>query len=212
LFDESAAAGLISERFTGRELAAFQSCALPAMQADYFRYCAVLALGGIYSDVDFSCARPLDWLLDGPQLGRLFLTARASRLLMNGFFAFSRPGNPFLRLTLEVATKLIELRTDRKVGMVTGPGMFTAAFELCKAGSTGAFLDAVHERRPALLRWADAICGAADPIVGSAAAALDHIVVDSFACLDATIHEPAAPLPYTHGKHGWRSTNMQFFR
>lgn len=38
---------------------AFRSCAVPAMQADYFRYCAALALGGICVDADFRCLQPL---------------------------------------------------------------------------------------------------------------------------------------------------------
>ncbi|HSN78450.1 MAG TPA: DNA topoisomerase, partial [Anaerolineae bacterium] len=34
-------------------------CAIPAMQADYFRYCAALADGGVWADVDLRCQRAL---------------------------------------------------------------------------------------------------------------------------------------------------------
>src|SRR5690348_1645791 len=60
VFSEAKAEEFIAEHFEAREVAAFRSCAVPAMQADYFRYCAALALGGIYSDVSFYCRCPLE--------------------------------------------------------------------------------------------------------------------------------------------------------
>jgi mannosyltransferase OCH1-like enzyme len=45
LFDEPTAAAFISSSFSARHKRAFERCYHPAMQADYFRLCYVLAEG-----------------------------------------------------------------------------------------------------------------------------------------------------------------------
>lgn len=62
VFDERSAEALIGEHFGSRQLNAFRSCAVPAMQSDYFRCCAALKLGGVYCDAYCQCIanmRPL---------------------------------------------------------------------------------------------------------------------------------------------------------
>lgn len=122
VYDKGQAERFIAGRFGARELAAFRACAVPAMQADYFRYCAGFALGGIYADADFECLRPLRPLLEGTADGALFF-GRGERLLgerrvprvWNGFFAFTEPGHPLLELTLEIATTNIESRLAERL-------------------------------------------------------------------------------------------------
>ena len=46
IFDQNSAETFIASNFTQREVAAFRACAVPSMQSDYFRYCAVLNFGG----------------------------------------------------------------------------------------------------------------------------------------------------------------------
>lgn len=64
VFSEATATDFIEERFGAREAAAFLACAVPAMQADYLRYCAVYALGGMYFDADCRCVASLRPLFD----------------------------------------------------------------------------------------------------------------------------------------------------
>jgi Glycosyltransferase sugar-binding region containing DXD motif len=125
LFDEREAEELIAGHYTSRELGAFRACAVPAMQADYFRYCAVLALGGVYVDVDYRCTAPLQPLLQDRQGGVMFCMDPPGHLL-NDFFAFGGPGHPLLGLTLELATANIEARSSELVQIVTGPWIFAA--------------------------------------------------------------------------------------
>jgi mannosyltransferase OCH1-like enzyme len=132
LFDEAAAETLIAEHLTAREVAAFRSCAVPAMQADYFRYCAILVLGGVYADVGFQCLRPLQTLIETADEGMLF--TRKPQII-NGFFLFKGPGHPFLRLVLDVATANIEKRVAETVNKVTGPWIFTGLEFIHRAGS-----------------------------------------------------------------------------
>lgn len=138
LFHQTDAATFIADHFGERELAAFRSCAVPAMQADYFRYCAVLTLGGVYSDVSFRCLRPLRTLTDTTAGGQLFSKETQGKVI-NGFFLFRSPGHPLLRLALEVATSNIELRVAENVNLVTGPWVFSGLWALHGAGSFGAF-------------------------------------------------------------------------
>jgi hypothetical protein len=123
-FDEVSAARLIGERFGDRHLAAFRRCAVPAMQADYFRYCAILCLGGFYVDADTRCLAPLAPLLAGADAGVLFLHPNGN--VINGFFGFAEPEHPFLQIALEVATRNIETQVSNSVWTVTGPSIFSA--------------------------------------------------------------------------------------
>src|SRR5262245_58559666 len=96
LFDEAAADQFIATHYSAREVKAFRTCAVPAMQSDYFRYCAVLASGGAYSDADMLCVANLESLLAYEfKEGALFL--RPDNVIMNAFFLFRSPGSLFLR-------------------------------------------------------------------------------------------------------------------
>lgn len=133
LFNEKDAGAFVAERFGKRELTAFRSCAVPAMQADYFRLCAVLELGGICADVDLLCIEPLQSLIDSAGRGLLFENRHGH--ILNGFFVFPGSHHPLLRLTLDVATENIERRVSPKVHEVTGPWVLSLLRLLLRRGS-----------------------------------------------------------------------------
>jgi mannosyltransferase OCH1-like enzyme len=150
ILNESTATELIEEHFTEREIAAFHACAIPAMQADYLRYCAVLALGGVYADADYRCVGELRSLSGAG--GVLFERPRPtdelpSGVLINAFFAFDSPGHPLLKLAMEIATKNIEARVTESVWGTTGPVIFTALVLLRRLGSIDAFLQFTRDQR-----------------------------------------------------------------
>ena len=78
LFDRDQAAWFIGKRLGDRERAAFLSLAVPAMQGDYFRLCALWARGGLWVDADCRAVRPLRKLLVAAPTG--FITMYARRL------------------------------------------------------------------------------------------------------------------------------------
>jgi Glycosyltransferase sugar-binding region containing DXD motif len=158
VFDERGATAFLAERFGPRHTAAFAACAVPAMQADYFRYCVVHALGGVYVDADFRRLAPLGNLLEATHTGTLFgrheLPAHwrtpafewrerigPYRVVMNSFFAFPSPGHPLLELAIEIATANVEARVGEDVALVTGPAVFTSLYLLRELGSFDAFVD-----------------------------------------------------------------------
>ena len=144
VFDESSAESFIAEHLTGREVAAFRACAVPAMQADYFRYCAGLVLGGICCDADYFCARPFRPLIEEADHGLLFQTPNGT--VHNGFFVFTAPRPPLLRLALDVATANIERRAQEQVWWITGPGVLTILHALSEHGSFEATQQGAAER------------------------------------------------------------------
>lgn len=123
LFDEESAAAFIEKHFSPREVAAFGACGPPAMQADYFRYCAVYALGGVYCDADMRCLVPFNGLLDSG--GTLFERFSVG-VVTNCLFGFAEPEHPLLGFALDTATAAIESRLKAGVSTVTGPTIFTA--------------------------------------------------------------------------------------
>jgi glycosyl transferase-like sugar-binding protein len=148
VFDESAAAVFVSEHFGPRQAAAFGVCAVPAMQADYFRYCAVHVLGGVYVDADFRCEEPLRELAERPS-GVVFMGSEIG--VINGFFAFP-PRHPLPRLAVQVATANVENRFSQSVWGTTGPAIFSCLYGLSRLGSFDAFLAATRVTPPGLGR------------------------------------------------------------
>jgi hypothetical protein len=137
VFDRAMAREFIAEHCGARELAAFEACAVPAMQADYFRYCAGYVLGGVCADADCRCLRPLRPLLEQPHTRGIVFMARDA-LIANGFFGFRQAGHPLLEMARETATELIHRRVEASVPAVTGPGLFTCLYCLNRVGSLDA--------------------------------------------------------------------------
>ena len=122
-FNRGGASWFIRKRFGPRERAAFEACAVPAMQADYFRLAALVAWGGVWADLDNVCAAPLVGLLRGAPEGIIPVIGNR---LTNCFLAAWEPGNPFFRACLDLATERIERRIERGVYDITGPGVLNA--------------------------------------------------------------------------------------
>ena len=117
LFDRDIATGFIGRRLGPREREAFLSLAIPAMQADYFRLCALWAEGGVWSDADNRSLLPFRKLIAGAH----GFISMADNLLQTDVLFVREPGDPFLRACLELATRHIEARLEGDAYHVTGP-------------------------------------------------------------------------------------------
>jgi Glycosyltransferase sugar-binding region containing DXD motif len=226
IFDEATAEGFIAEHFTEREVAAFRACAIPSMRADYLRYCAVLALGGVYADVGYRCLQPLSSLIDAADSG-LLLQQAPRGFLINGFFLFKAPGHPLLRLTLDVATTNIEQRVVDRVQMVTGPWIFSALSLLHRLDSTRA-----SRRDHEADGLAETLCGEARALaptaagreaipllvapllqavgdLGRVAEAFDGVRIAPLETIADWIAEPESRLPYKRSETYWINWQRQ---
>jgi Glycosyltransferase sugar-binding region containing DXD motif len=199
IFSETDAEELIKLNFSARELAAFRACAVPAMQADYFRYCAVLTLGGVYADADFRCLCSLEPLLQATPGG---LLARGPRnQVLNSFFVFSVPGHPLLQLTLDLATANIEGRIGERIWHVTGPGIFTGLALLHHLGSPEAARREVPNRGIGqlvhlLLETVDDYTRISE--------AFEGVRIVSYETVTEWIGKPEISLPHKRSEMDWR--------
>lgn len=221
VFSEPEAERFIAEHFTAREVRAFRSCALPAMQADYLRYCAVFALGGIYADADYRCLKALQPLVDRSGGGDIFFnhTTQIVQQVLNGFFAFPSPHHPFLRLALDVATANIEGRIAERiwpvghrvrqaVGLTTGPGIFACMYFLRELGSFDALIEKAAGTNVEL--FARSIC----EVVGDYSRipeVFEDVHISSYEAMMEWVGHPAEPLAYKKTESFWMNAKMPIF-
>lgn len=226
VFSERDAAALIAESFTARELAAFEACAVPSMQSDYFRYCVVLSRGGIYADADCRCLTSLRPLLERDQQGELFFRPDAYPVgghslhrFASSFFAFREPGHPLLRLSLDIATANMEARICERVWakgenviasiwLTVGPGIFTMLHYLDVLGSFDRLIAAAAgtEAEPFMDLYCQVI-GSRDRV----AEAFDGVRLSSFHEMSSWIG-PDAPLAYKETDVHWQNVTTSIFR
>jgi glycosyl transferase-like sugar-binding protein len=227
VFNEAEAEEFIAERFGAREAAAFRGCAVPSMQSDYFRYCAVLALGGVYSDADFRCLRSLRPLVEGAEGGEIFLgptlhplNGRQTRRVWSQFFAFREPGHPFLELALEIATANMESRIAERVWPVgekaiegiwltVGPGIFSLMRFIRDWGSFDAFVDGIagSPAEP----FGDLYCEVIGDY-GRIVAAFEGVRVSPHESMITWVGDPEHPLPYKQTDIHWQNVKTTIFR
>lgn len=225
VFGERAARELIGERYGERHAAAFAACRPPAMQADYFRYCAIHALGGIYADVDFRCVASLRQLAGagtGTLFGRRELPPRwrtpafewrervgPYRAVMNSFFAFPSPGHPLLELAIEVATANVERRIAEDVALVTGPAVFTSLYLLRELGSFDAFVE--YAEGGVLAGSAALVCETIGDY-GRVPRAFEGVDVIPEEEARALVEGAAAGLPYKQDERNWLKASASIYR
>jgi hypothetical protein len=227
LFSEADAERLIAERFGERQLRAFKACAIPSMQSDYFRYCAVYALGGVYADVDWVCAGPLSPLVNRVEAGELFASptlrnfgGREARWIWSGFFAFREPRHPFLGLALEIATVNMEERLAERLWPIgervveniwhtVGPGIPTFLTVLRDHGSFDAVIDAVAGQ-PAepFARLNCEVVGDYDRVVE----AFEGVRIASHEEMCEWVRAPEEDLPYKDTEAHWKNAKTSIFR
>lgn len=121
-FTSESAKSFIEQQFTSRELEAFTKCKVPAMQADYLRYCALLVFGGIYVDADTENGGNLPKLIESSKRG-LLMDRRGN--LANDFIFVRNKNDPLVKEAIKRATANIEQEVSNNVWLVTGPGIMT---------------------------------------------------------------------------------------
>lgn len=122
LYDVEMAKSYIEKNIGARAHAAFLQCAVPAMQADFFRYCALYHEGGVYVDADTESSGDLSSLIAKEDRGLLM---RRQTRIANDFLFFRHPNDPVLKQVIEQAILNIRGRISNNVWLVTGPGIMT---------------------------------------------------------------------------------------
>lgn len=123
LYHRDSASWFIRKHFGEREQRAFDACAVPSMQSDYFRYCAIERSGGLYADADYQSREPLEHLLSRAPHA-LVLEWRGQ--WVGGLMMFREAHDAFVRACLELTTRTIEARQFDNAFTATGPGVINA--------------------------------------------------------------------------------------
>ena len=153
LFDREAAADFILHRYGARHRAAFDRCAVPAMQADFFRYCHLHAVGGAYVDADTENGGGLPALVGNASVGMLM---RRHGNVANDFLFVREPGHPLFAEVIARAVENIEAARSNNVWEVTGPGIMTGLYNRSEAADLFApftFVPVEEVRRVVMFRW-----------------------------------------------------------
>lgn len=225
VFCEKSAEKFIAEHFSSREVDAFRACGVPAMQADYLRYCAVLRLGGIYADADLLCAAPLSTLLSPGETGVLFGWPKLPekwqtplfewgervgpyRAVLNSLFAFEAAGHPLLELSVEIATANIENRIAEDVAVTTGPGIFTSLYLLRELGS---FDDFISYAKGGVLEISAPLCCEVIGTYERVERAFEGVRIPPMAESHAWAYTPYPPPSYKSTEH-WSDVTTSIFR
>ena len=147
LYDRDQASWFIGKRIGLRERRTFDTLLIPAMQADYFRLCAICSRGGVWVDADYQAAAPLREVLDDvPEA--LFLSWFGH--VDNSFMMCRSPAKAFLSAALRLATLNIETRMNGRAYMVSGPGALSAIRVLVDPESTEQVEAQFHRLRGAV--------------------------------------------------------------
>jgi len=163
IFDDVSAAAYIADVYGKREREAFACCRHPAMRADYFRMCFVLAAGGLYVDADDVLRSSENWrvifrsgalkvqplcydvpaacMVPATEIWRADFSTNGRIFYVNNDPLAAPAGHPILRRALARATeRLLGKERFPEIQATTGPGNLTAALaahanELCVAGA-----------------------------------------------------------------------------
>ena len=122
-FDRDRASWFIGKHVGERERRAFDSCAVPSMQSDFFRLCALKRSGGLYVDADFRCLQPLAGLLNRAPHG---MVASWSGEIVHNFFLIRPAQDPFVDACLRLCVLNIEAQDLPNAYTATGPGVLNA--------------------------------------------------------------------------------------
>lgn len=119
-FSDESATEFISSEFGSTMLKLYNTCAIPAMRADLFRYCFLSKCGGVYVDADFPAVGSIEPLVSAGWDGCLY---KREKGLTNSMMYFRAPDNPLAEKILESAVYNITHRTSNNVWQVTGPSV-----------------------------------------------------------------------------------------
>ena len=117
-FDDDSAIEYINKEYGADICALYESCAIPAMRADLFRYCFLATHGGFYVDADFRANASIAPIFSADWKGCLYLRERG---LTNSMMYFRGSCDPLAEKILEVALENITTRSSNNVWQVTGP-------------------------------------------------------------------------------------------
>lgn len=119
-FDDESALAFINAEYGSDMKALYESCALPAMRADLFRYCYLALHGGFYVDADYGSLKSLMPLIELNRQGILYEREKG---ICNSALYFRDGNDPLMALILDSAVANVRARSSNSVWDMTGPAV-----------------------------------------------------------------------------------------
>ncbi len=130
LYSYPKAKAFIKRNFDEQVFDAFCQCRLPAMQADFFRYCALYQYGGMYVDADIKLGDgkfdDLNELIQSSENGLIMTREKA---IANDVIFIRKPKSPLIKYVIEKVISNIENKVANNVWQVTGPGIMSTLYK-----------------------------------------------------------------------------------
>lgn len=125
-FDREEADAMIAAHLDSDAVNAFRDCRNPAMQADFFRICALYAYGRLYADADISSLGGIHELLEDIDRGFLMLRRH---MITNDLIFMRAAGEMVMEYAINKAIDNIRRRVSNNVLRVTGPAILSQPFK-----------------------------------------------------------------------------------
>lgn len=124
--DDQAARDFIKKEYGSAMLDIFDSVPVGVMRGDMWRYLVIYAYGGVYTDLDTLCLKPIDtWMIDDKSL---IVCPEHDIHLCQWTFAAS-PGHPSIKSVIDLMVKRLSDNPNwdipHFVHFYTGPGVWT---------------------------------------------------------------------------------------
>lgn len=119
-YDDERAKAFVYAEYGSDMQALYESCALPAMRADIFRYCYLALHGGFYVDADYASLKSLMPLIE---LNRQGIFYEREKGICNSVLYFRDAKDPLMALILENAIANVRARNSNSVWDMTGPAV-----------------------------------------------------------------------------------------
>ncbi len=121
-FSDGSAREYLMAHFPPEVLAAYQRVREVEQKADIFRLALLVFEGGVYSDVDDRCLKPLETII--PAGANLVLGQEVHGFAANNFIA-AAPGHPVLVLALQAVVAAVNRGDNEIPWLLSGPGLLT---------------------------------------------------------------------------------------
>jgi alpha 1,6-mannosyltransferase len=139
-FNDKQAEAFVRQHMPPHIIHAYEIMPVPILKADYFRYISTYILGGVYSDLDTECLRPIDTWTDNYTNVSFIVGVEAEGPLWKINFArplqlcqwtfASAPKYPILKRIIDNIAKQTNIFIGRPLSLLTvldwtGPGVWT---------------------------------------------------------------------------------------
>ncbi|GGX70521.1 hypothetical protein GCM10007385_44440 [Tateyamaria omphalii] len=124
LLNRTSAMTLLRSQFGQRAIIAFQRARHVTEESDLLRLCLIFKFGGIYSDADDSAVGDINALA---RIGSGLVVTREPIGAIANNTLIAPPGNPILRIALQMTIRALIARDADGAWFKSGPGMLTRA-------------------------------------------------------------------------------------